>query len=198
MGQLSIQNVNQVETPMALLKIARMGHPVLRQRAVPVDDPTGDAVRQLAGHMVETMDDAQGIGLAAPQIHVSRRLIVFQVPSDRLEDGEPPGPPGVTILVNPEFEPVGDETAFGIEGCLSIPDLRGVVPRHRTILYRGLTLDGEAIEREATGLHARVVQHEVDHLDGILFLDRMTDLSTLSFESEMHHLFTDDRESADG
>ena len=104
---------------------------------------------------------------------------------------EPPGPADVTRLVNPEIEPVGDEIAYGLEGCLSIPDLRGVVPRHKTIVYRGSTPEGERIEREATGLHARVVQHEVDHLDGILFLDRMTDLSTLSFESEIHHLFAE-------
>lgn len=183
---------------MALLKIARMGHPVLRQRAVPVDDPTAAGVRQLAGHMVETMDDAQGIGLAAPQIYVSRRLIVFQIPTDRLEEDEPPGPAGTTILVNPEIEPVGEEMALGLEGCLSIPDLRGVVPRHKTIIYRGMTPDGEPIEREATGLHARVVQHEVDHLDGVLFLDRMTDLSTLSFESEIHHLFAAGGETDNG
>lgn len=183
---------------MALLKIARMGHPVLRRRAAAIDDPTEEGVRQLAAHMVETMDDAQGIGLAAPQIHVSRRLIVFQVPEDRLEEGEPPGPPGVTVLVNPEVAPVGEDIAFGIEGCLSIPELRGVVPRHRSIVYRGTTPDGERIEREATGLHARVVQHEVDHLDGILFLDRMTDLSSLSFESELHHLFAEGEEKTDG
>ena len=175
-----------------------MGHPVLRRRAAAIDDPTEAGVRQLAAHMVETMDDAQGIGLAAPQIHVSRRLIVFQVPEDRLEEGEPPGPPGVTVLVNPEVAPVGEDIAFGIEGCLSIPDLRGVVPRHRSIVYRGTTPEGERIEREATGLHARVVQHEVDHLDGILFLDRMTDLSSLSFESELHHLFAEGEEETDG
>ena len=176
---------------MALLKIARMGHPVLRQRAEPFEDPSSETVRRLVGHMVETMDDAEGIGLAAPQVHVSRRVIVFQVPSDRLEEGEPPGPPGVTMLVNPEIEPVGEEIAFGIEGCLSIPGIRGVVPRHRTILYRGTAPDGALIEREATGLHARVAQHEVDHLDGILFVDRMTDFSTLCFESELHHLFAE-------
>lgn len=183
---------------MALLKIARMGHPVLRQRAAAVDDPTEEAVRRLVGHMVETMEDAQGIGLAAPQVHVARRVIVFQVPTDRLEEGEPPGPPGVTVLVNPEIEPVGESVALGIEGCLSIPEIRGVVPRHKTIRYRGMTPAGERIEREATGLHARVVQHEVDHLDGILFLDRMTDFSTLSFESEMHHLFAESAEADDG
>ena len=173
---------------MALLKIARMGHPVLRQRAAPVEDPTGEPVRRLVGHMIETMHDAQGIGLAAPQIHVSQRIIVFQVPSERQEEDEPPAPEDITALINPEVEPVGETMALGLEGCLSIPDLRGVVPRHKTIRYRGLSPDGEQIEREATGLHARVVQHEVDHLDGILFLDRMTDLSTLSFESELHHL----------
>lgn len=177
---------------MALLKIARMGHPVLRQRAETVDDPTSDAVRRLVGHMVETMDDAEGIGLAAPQIYVSQRLVMFQVPPDRLEDGEPPGPPGITVLVNPKIEPVGEEIALGIEGCLSMPGLRGVVPRHRTIVYRGTTPAGERIERKAIGLHARVVQHEVDHLDGILFVDRMDDLATLSFESELHHLFGDE------
>ncbi len=197
MGQLSLLNGNQVKTPMALLKIARMGHPVLRQRAAPVDDPTEESVRRLAVHMVETMDDAQGIGLAAPQVHVGRRLIVFEVPSDRLEEGEPPGPAGVTILVNPEFEPVGDAIALGIEGCLSIPDIRGVVPRHQTIIYRGVTPAGDRVEREATGLHARVVQHEIDHLDGILFPDRMTDLTTLCFESEIRHLLADAEESAD-
>lgn len=174
---------------MALLKIARMGHPVLRQRAETVEDPTAEPVRRLVGHMVETMDDAEGIGLAAPQVYVSRRLVMFQVPPDRLEEGEPLGPPGITVLVNPEIAPVGDEIAFGIEGCLSMPGLRGVVPRHRTIVYRGATPAGEPIERKATGLHARVVQHEVDHLDGILFVDRMDDFATLCFESEMHHLF---------
>ncbi len=176
---------------MALLKIARMGHPVLRRRAEPVDDPTGESVRRLAGHMAETMNDAEGIGLAAPQVYVSQRLVMFQVPPDRLEEGEPPGPPGITVLVNPEIEPVGDEIAFGIEGCLSMPGIRGVVPRHSTIVYRGTTPSGELIERKTTGLHARVVQHEVDHLDGILFVDRMDDFATLCFESEMHHLFAD-------
>ncbi len=183
---------------MALLKIARMGHPVLRRRAAPVDDPTEEGVRRLVGHMVETMEDAQGIGLAAPQVHVGRRVIVFRVPDDRLETDEPPGPPGVTALVNPEFEPVGDEVALGIEGCLSIPDLRGIVPRFRSIVYRGVTPAGERIECEATGLHARVVQHEVDHLDGILFLDRMADLTSLTFESELHHLFPEGGETMDG
>lgn len=177
---------------MALLKIARMGHPVLRRRAEPVEDPTGEPVRRLVTHMVETMVDADGIGLAAPQVYVSQRLVMFQVPPDRLEDGEPPGPPGVTVLVNPEIEPAGDEIALGIEGCLSMPGLRGVVPRHRTIVYRGTTPAGERVERKATGLHARVVQHEVDHLDGILFVDRMDDFATLCFESEMHHLFGDE------
>jgi peptide deformylase len=174
---------------MALLKIARMGHPVLRQRAETVQDPTSETIRRLAGHMAETMDDAEGIGLAAPQVYVSQRLVMFQVPPDRLEEGEPPGPPGITVLVNPEIKPVGDEVALGVEGCLSMPGLRGVVPRHHTIVYRGVTPAGERIEREATGLHARVVQHEVDHLDGILFVDRMDDFTTLCFESEMHHLF---------
>ncbi len=188
---------------MSLLKIARMGHPVLRRRALPIDDPTAPEVKALARDMVETMADAAGIGLAAPQVHVGRRLIVFRLPPDAGEEpdaedeDESPQVYNVTALANPEIEPLGDEIVRRLEGCLSIPGLRGVVPRHAAVRYRGTTPFGDPIEREAIGLHARVVQHEVDHLDGVLFLDRMTDLTTLVFESEMRHLRTDDDEDPD-
>ncbi|WP_207456191.1 peptide deformylase [Azospirillum sp. SYSU D00513] len=169
---------------MALLKIARMGHPVLRAMAEPVRDPTDPEIRRLAADMIETMEDAPGVGLAAPQIHVSKRIIVFRVPADR-SGGETVEP---TVLINPELEPVGEEMELGWEGCLSIPGLRGVVPRHARIRYRGVGLDGAPIEREAAGFHARVVQHEFDHLNGVLYIDRMPDLRHLAFNEEAHHV----------
>jgi peptide deformylase len=169
---------------MALLKIARMGNPVLRARAAEVEDPTAAWVRRLVDDMVETMEDAAGTGLAAPQIHMPHRIVVFQVHSERLS-----GLPGdveqdLTVLINPVIEPLGDERAYGWEGCLSVPGLRGVVPRHLRIRYRGLGLGGVTIAREVEGFHARVVQHECDHLDGILYPQRMTDHRLLVFVEE--------------
>jgi peptide deformylase len=168
---------------MAILKIARMGHPVLLARAQPVEDPSAAEVRDLVADMIATMRDADGIGLAAPQVHVARRLIVFLDAAGRDEAAarEP------VALINPEFEPVDGATALGLEGCLSIPGLKGLVPRYERIRYRGLGLGGERIERTAEGLHARVVQHEIDHLDGVLYPMRMTDLRLLTFESELKH-----------
>ena len=171
---------------MAILKIARMGHPVLLQLAEPISDPGAQQVRSLTADMVETMLDAEGIGLAAPQVHRALRLILFL---DAEEREEVPGRRPIA-LINPEIEPLDDTLEPGWEGCLSIPGLRGVVPRYRRIGYRGLTLDGRVIEREAQGLHARVVQHEVDHLDGILYPMRMPDLSRLTFETELKHFVT--------
>lgn len=169
---------------MALLKIARMGHPVLRRVADPVPDPTDPEIRRLAADMIDTMMDAPGVGLAAPQVHESRRMIVFRVPSDR-SGGEVVAP---TVLVNPVVEPVGDSVADGWEGCLSIPGMRGIVPRFTRIRYSGVGLDGKPVEREASGFHARVIQHEYDHLDGILYIDRMPDLRYLAFNEMAHHV----------
>jgi len=173
---------------MALLKIARMGHPVLRRRAQEVEDFGSPELHRLVSDMIETMEDASGVGLAAPQIHVSRRVIVFRVPPERMEEGETEAPRSTVALVNPVMDPIGDEVVFGLEGCLSIPGLRGFVPRYQRIRYRGFTPDGRPVECEASGFHARVVQHELDHLDGVLYLDRMTDMADLAFESELHHL----------
>ena len=168
---------------MAILKIARMGHPLLVRRADAIEDPTAERVRRLIGHMAETMSDAEGIGLAAPQVYQPLRLILFLDAEERDEArGREP-----TALINPEIEPLDDALEPGWEGCLSIPGLRGVVPRHLRIGYRGLAPDGRTIEREASGLHARVVQHEVDHLNGILYPMRMPDLRQLVFESELRH-----------
>ncbi|HUN53079.1 MAG TPA: peptide deformylase [Candidatus Sulfotelmatobacter sp.] len=170
---------------MAILKIARMGHPVLRRRADPVADPSAPEIARLVRDMAETMYDAPGLGLAAPQVHVPLRLVLFHVPGSRAEPGE--APQELTVLMNPVIEPLTDETALGWEGCLSVPGLRGVVPRWTRIRYSGIGLDGRPIRREAAGMHARVVQHECDHLDGVLYPQRMTDLTQLVFESEMRH-----------
>jgi peptide deformylase len=178
---------------MALLKIARMGHPILTQVAQPVDDPTSLPIRRLIDHMAETMADAEGIGLAAPQVYRSQRLILF-IDADQRDEarGTPP-----VVLINPVIEPLDDAIEEGWEGCLSIPGLRGIVPRFAHIGYRGMTPEGGVIEREARGLHARVVQHEVYHLDGILYPMRMIDLRQLSFESELKHVIAFD-ETAEG
>jgi peptide deformylase len=171
---------------MAILKIARMGHPVLLRPAAPVDDPTAPEIRRLVGDMLETMEDAPGTGLAAPQVHVPLRVVIFTVAAARASrEGGDPVP--LTVLVNPEIEPLTDETALGWEGCLSVPDLAGLVPRFTRIRYRGVDLDGNRLEREADGFHARVVQHECDHLDGILYPQRMRDLRDLVFSTELKH-----------
>jgi peptide deformylase len=170
---------------MALLKIARMGHPVLRARAAEIDDPKAPWVRQLVEDMIETMEDAGGTGIAAPQVHVPYRIVVFQVHGERLTDLPGDSEQELTALINPVIEPIGDERAYGWEGCLSVPGLRGVVPRHLRIRYRGVDLDGNPIDREAAGFHARVVQHECDHLDGILYPQRMTDHRLLVFTEEL-------------
>ncbi len=170
---------------MALLKIARMGHPVLRGVAGAVDDPTAPWVRRLVDDMVETMEDAGGTGIAAPQVHQPYRIVVFQVLGDRLSDMPGAVAQDLTVLVNPVVETIGRERALGWEGCLSVPGLRGVVPRHLRVRYRGTGLDGEVIEREVEGFHARVVQHECDHLDGILYPQRMTNHRLLVFVEEL-------------
>jgi peptide deformylase len=170
---------------MALLKIARMGHPVLRARAAAIPDPTAPWVRELVDDMIETMEDAGGTGLAAPQVHMPCRLVLFRVGPERLTDLPGDTEQDLTVLINPVIDPVGTERALGWEGCLSVPGLRGVVPRDLRIRYRGLALDGATIEREAAGFHARVVQHECDHLDGILYPQRMDDHRLLVFVEEL-------------
>ncbi|WP_135077180.1 peptide deformylase [Terasakiella sp. SH-1] len=165
-----------------ILKIARMGHPVLRQYAEPVADPQALEIKVLVEDMIETMKDANGAGLAAPQVHVPLRVVIFHVPRGRdAQDQEI----GLTVLINPEVEVLGPEIEEAFEGCLSLPEMTGKVKRPAHIRYRGVGLDGEIIEREATGFHARVVQHECDHLDGILYPQRMDDLATFGYVEEM-------------
>ena len=170
---------------MAILKIARMGHPVLLTPAAPVTDPGAPEVRRLGADMIETMEDAQGAGLAAPQVHVPLRLFVFRVPPGRTETAEGDGEMGNTVVINPVLEALGEEMVLRWEGCLSIPGLRAAVPRHLRMRYRGVDLDGQPVGADASGFHAGVVQHENDHLDGILYPMRMTDFRLFGFNEEL-------------
>ena len=171
---------------MAILKIARMGHPVLKTQAKPVADPTAPEIRQLINDMRETMADAGGVGLAAPQVHIPLRLVIFQVPTTRSGgDDETDGNFFSQVLINPKVEPRSEEFESGWEGCLSVPELRGAVPRYTHIHYEGFDEKGTLIDCDAQGFHARVVQHECDHLDGVLYPMRMSDLTSLHYISEM-------------
>jgi peptide deformylase len=170
---------------MAILKIARMGHPVLLERCAPVADPGAPEIRRLVADMMETMEDAPGIGLAAPQVHVPLRLFVFRVPPARQSADPEDLAMANSVLINPTVELLGEERVLRWEGCLSIPGLRAAVPRAPRIRYRGVDLDGTPVERVVTGLHAGVVQHEYDHLDGILYPMRMTDFRLFGFSEEM-------------
>ena len=166
---------------MSILKIARMGHPVLRGIAEAVADPTAPEIRRLVTHMIETMVDAAGAGLAAPQVHVPLRVLMFLVAGGRGRGEAVP----LTVLINPEIEPLDGAVETAYEGCLSLPGLTGAVPRFTRLRYRGVGLDGKMIERVAEGFHARVVQHEFDHLDGILYPMRMADLGSFGFVEEI-------------
>ena len=170
---------------MAILKIARMGNPVLLRKCDPVPDPGAPEIRRLVADMMQTMEDAPGVGLAGPQIYVPLRLFVFRVPAERAASDPNAGAVANTVLINPEIEAIGDEIGMGWEGCLSIPEMRAVVPRALRIRYRGVDCDGNVIEGEASRFHARVIQHEYDHLDGILYPMRVTDFRYFGFNAEL-------------
>jgi peptide deformylase len=176
---------------MALLKIARMGHPVLSRPAEPVADPRAPEIRRLIADMAETMLDLNAAGIAAPQVHVPLRVVMFRVTAARAEREDAEELP-LTVLINPVLTPLGDEMAEDWEGCLSVPGLRGLVPRYTRLRYRALDPEGGPIDRTVEGFHARVVQHECDHLEGKLYPQRMTDLSKLIFESEWRWQFQEE------
>tara|TARA_Y100000588_G_C13898520_1_gene771799 strand:- start:17 stop:541 length:525 start_codon:yes stop_codon:yes gene_type:complete len=167
---------------MAILKIAKMGHPILKEIAKEVDNPTAPDIKRLLSDMRETMIDAGGVGLAAPQVHVPLRIVIFQIPSTKNDEEVVYRE---QVLINPVINPLGEQKQMGWEGCLSVPELRGSVPRFINIRYKGLDETGEKIDCEASGFHARVVQHECDHLDGILYPMQMEDLASLHYISEM-------------
>ena len=163
--------------------VLRMGDPRLFARAREVDDAAHPQIAALLADMRDTMKALSGAGLAAPQIGVLQRVVIFGVERNvRYPDAEPVP---YTELVNPVITPLADTVEDGWEGCLSVPGMRGVVPRWTRIRYSGFDPQGNRIEREATDFHARVVQHECDHLDGILYPQRMTDLSKLGFIEEL-------------
>jgi len=169
---------------MAILKIARMGHPVLHQISETVDDPTDPEIARLINDMIDTLQDAAGIGLAASQVHILKRVVIFIVPESRSGEDEEDSETELTIMINPVIEPLSDETNLDWEACLSVPDLMGAVERYSHIKYSWSTPAGKREERVASGFHARTVQHECDHLDGILYPMRMTDLTLLGYAEE--------------
>jgi peptide deformylase len=167
---------------MAVRPVLKMGEPLLRQVAAPLQRFDAE-LTALVADMTETMRALNGAGLAAPQIGISLRVVIFEITSNPRYPDVPPIP--FTVLVNPELTPLGDEQEEGWEGCLSVPGLRGLVPRFSRLRYRGYDIEGTAIDRTVEGFHARVVQHEVDHLDGILYPQRMRDLRNFGFEDAL-------------
>jgi peptide deformylase len=175
---------------MSILKVARMGHPVLRRRARPLETAAirTPLMQKLIDDMIETMHEYHGVGLAAPQIHEDVRLFVGLLDDD-------PGPETDAVaLINPEITPVGREVSEDWEGCLSIPDIRGLVPRFTDVVVQALDRDGQPIELRLKNFAARVAQHETDHLDGVLFFDRMTSMESLAYleEYSRYHAKDDD------
>jgi len=178
---------------MSILKVARMGHPVLRARAQAIDpnDIKSPRIQQLIDDMLETMNEYHGVGLAAPQIHERLRIFVAGFPSkgrDR-EDDESYVP--LMVLINPEITPLTDEVEDDWEGCLSIPEIRGRVPRAKEIEVKAYDRRGRRIAIHARGFTARVIQHETDHLDGVLFFDRMRSFETLTYLEEFNRYWGD-------
>ena len=166
---------------MAILKIAKMGHPLLLQKAKEVRDPTSPEIKKLVNDMFDTLNDlgGSGVGLAAPQVHTSLQIVIFEAANENETS--------LITLINPKIEVLTKETSIDWEGCLSIPGLRGKVSRPNKIKYTGLDMEGNKIETIAEGFNARVVQHECDHLFGVLYPQRMKDLSSLQFVSEARH-----------
>jgi peptide deformylase len=177
---------------MSILKVARMGHPVLRAKARPLEkgDLKSAAVQKLIDDMIDTMVEYHGVGLAAPQVHEGLRIFVASLDVDNDEKGDANSEP--IALINPEITVVGSDVVEDWEGCLSIPDVRGRVPRAREIRLRALDRNGDRLELRAHDFPARVMQHETDHLDGVLFFDRMRSFESLTFLDEYSRYWAKD------
>ena len=175
---------------MSILKVARMGHPVLRAKTRPVEkaEIKSQALQKLIDDMIETMAEYHGVGLAAPQVHERVRLFVALL-DPAADDDQPPEP---TAIINPDIAVVGSDVVEDWEGCLSIPEIRGRVPRAREIKVRALDRRGDRIELRAQNFAARVIQHEADHLDGVLFFDRMKSFESLTFLEEYSRFWAKD------
>ena len=169
---------------MSVRRVLRMGDPQLLRISEPVQEFDSPRLRELLADMRDTMAALSGAGLAAPQIGVPLRVVIFGTgaPNPRYPEAEVVP---ATVLINPELEPLDGEQEQDWEGCLSVPGMRGLVPRYRELHYRGVDEQGRTIDRQVSGFHARVVQHEVDHLDGILYPMRMTDMSRFGFNEEL-------------
>jgi peptide deformylase len=178
---------------MSILKVSRMGHPVLRAKARTVDksEIKNPALQLFIDSMIDTMFEYSGVGLAAPQVHESLRVFVAMLDADGRGEGD------AVVFINPEITPVGDQTVEGWEGCLSIPEIRGRVPRAQHIKVTALDRTGKRFELELKDFPARVVQHETDHLDGVLFLDRMTSFETLTYLEEYSRYHTKHADEGD-
>jgi len=175
---------------MSILKVARLGHPVLRNAAknlTPKEISTAET-QQLIDDMIETMKEYDGVGLAAAQVHISKQIAVLEVADNPRYPQKPEVP--LSVLINPKFEALSEEMEEDWEGCLSIIEMRGKVPRYKEIKVEGRNRDGKELDFVASGFHARVIQHEWDHLQGKVFLDRMKDLSTLTYLPEFSRYWT--------
>lgn len=168
---------------MAIREVLKMGAPLLYQKAEPVTAFNTVELDELIADMFDTMAELNGAGLAAPQIGVSRQVVIFGVEANPRYPEVEPVPQ--TILINPQIQALSEDTEQGWEGCLSVPGLRGLVPRYQRIRYSGVDQRGQAIDREVDGFHARVVQHECDHLWGILFPMRIKDIRNLGYEEAL-------------
>ena len=182
---------------MAILKVARLGHPVLRQQAERVlpADIQSVHVQRLIDDMIETMHEYDGAGLAANQVHVPRQIAVIEVAKNPRYPDAPEIP--LTVLINPMVTPTSEEIEEGWEGCLSVPDMRGVVPRYTAVRLECLDRQGKPVDLVAKDFFARVIQHETDHLNGIVYVDRIRDMRTLSHIAEWQRHWLGVREQSD-
>ncbi len=168
---------------MAVRRVLKMGDPLLYKKAGPVIQFNTPELDRLVADMFDTMAEHNGAGLAAPQIGVSQRVVIFGVEANPRYPQAEPVP--TTVLINPLLTPIGNEMEDGWEGCLSVPGLRGLVSRHQNLRYTGFDQQGKPVDRTVSGFHARVVQHECDHLDGILYPMRLRDIRLLGYEEAL-------------
>ncbi|HZE60580.1 MAG TPA: peptide deformylase [Burkholderiales bacterium] len=183
---------------MAVLRIAKMGNPVLSRKAEAVADPAAPDIGQLAADMQETLEDIGASGLAAPQVFASQRVVVYRIIASRIPEGSGLQPRPWTVMVNPVITPKAQKKTDVWERCLSIPGLHGKVPRYLDINIRYQTLDGRTVEHDAFSSWAALLQHECDHLDGVLYPQRMTDLSLLAYNEEPGPLAREVHQSPEG
>tara|TARA_B100002051_G_C16598560_1_gene566736 strand:+ start:174 stop:701 length:528 start_codon:yes stop_codon:yes gene_type:complete len=173
---------------VSILKISKIGHPILLKKTSEILEFSTNYIKKIIYDMSETMIDYNGIGLAAPQVHISKSIIIFRNPDVEEKDNI-----NVTALINPKFDPVGQDTEDDWEGCLSIPGMQGLVRRYKKIKYFGYDMEGNKIQNEVTGLHARVIQHEIDHLNGILYTSRLAHKDAFGFEKEILEYWKNDK-----